>query len=211
MKEGDVSLRVEKVTLPRQPRKGRGAKAGHRERVAARQQQAMRLRVAGASYASIANALGVSKQQAFRDCTTALTETLTLRDSAAERYRELECARLDALLVACWPRAQAGSAEHVRAAVRIAERRARLLGLDAAVASKLELTGTVAVPDERFRVALADESVDSLVARAEKLRAMLAEMQLPELVAETQSTPLTAEERYASVLAERRAAAGPAH
>lgn len=58
-----VTLRHGKVTR----RTGRAAKPGHRERVAERQRQAMRLRLAGCSLRRIADELGVSKQQAFRD------------------------------------------------------------------------------------------------------------------------------------------------
>ena len=48
----------------------------------------------------------------------ALVETLNHRDGDAAAYRELELSRLDALLVACWPHASKGSAEHVRARPR---------------------------------------------------------------------------------------------
>lgn len=165
-----------KVT-PRMPRTGKGAQAGHRERVAERQQRAMALRVAGASYAAIARTIGVSKQQAFRDCHAALRETLTLRDTDAAKYRELECARLDALLLACWPHAQKGNAEHVRAAVRISERRSRLLGLDAQVAAKLELSGmplvNVTAHESSSYTALSDAELAVRLRRARETLATL--------------------------------------
>jgi hypothetical protein len=195
------------------PRKGRGAKAGHRELVGARQADAMRLRIAGASFAQIARQLGTSKQQSFRDVRAALAETLNHRDVDAAAYRELELSRLDALLVAVWPHAQKGSAEHVRAAVRIGERRARLLGLDAAVASKLDMSGHTVVdhrwsPEDQYT----GLSMPDLLARADVMRTGLrllveAEAVAAPVVVDADPVALTVEERYERVLRDRRRSA----
>jgi hypothetical protein len=49
-----------------------------------------------------------------------------------------------------WPQIRAGSPPAVSAAVRVSERRARLLGLDAPVATRSELTGSLGVYAERL-------------------------------------------------------------
>jgi hypothetical protein len=49
-----------------------------------------------------------------------------------------------------WPRIQVGSAAAVSAGVRICERRSRLLGLDAPVVTKSELTGSLGVYAEKL-------------------------------------------------------------
>jgi hypothetical protein len=194
------------------PRKGKGAAPGHRERVAERQADAMRLRVAGASFAQIARQLGVSKQQAFRDTRRALDETLAHRDGSADSYRELELSRLDALLVACWKFATAGSAEHVRACVRIAERRARLLGLDASVRQQIEMKGGPAIVvnnnDNRPYENLSDAEIVARLDRArESLRQSMAEETLRAMADNVALTPVenppTPLEAYAARLAER--------
>lgn len=49
---------------------------------------------------------------------------------AVEQHRALELARLDALQVGLWDRAEAGDVKAVLAVLRIIEQRSRLLGLD---------------------------------------------------------------------------------
>jgi hypothetical protein len=48
-----------------------------------------------------------------------------------------------------WPEIKKGSAPAVTAGVRVSERRARLLGLDAPTASRTELTGSLYVASRR--------------------------------------------------------------
>lgn len=49
---------------------------------------------------------------------------------AVDEHRALELARLDALQVGLWERAEAGDVKAVNAVLRIIEQRSRLLGLD---------------------------------------------------------------------------------
>jgi hypothetical protein len=51
--------------------------------------------------------------------------------------RELELTRLDAMLLPLWRRVQAGEEKAIDRALRIMERRARLLGLDAPTRGEL--------------------------------------------------------------------------
>lgn len=67
---------------------------------------------------------------------TASTATAALSENVPENVtelRRLEGARLDRLQAAVWPKALSGDPAAVRAVVRLMERRARLLGLDAPV------------------------------------------------------------------------------
>lgn len=103
-----------------------------------RKLQALELRKAGVSFQAIADALGYrSASGAFAAVKAALNATL--REPASE-LRELELARLDALLLPFWRRAQGGDDKAVDRCLRIMERRARLLGLDAPTNTKVELS-----------------------------------------------------------------------
>lgn len=93
-----------------------------------RQLKALELRKAGASYRAIAAQLGYSLTGAYKAVDKALTATLS---EAAEPLRTLELERLDAMQVALWPQARQGNQGAVDRILRIMERRAKLLGLDA--------------------------------------------------------------------------------
>lgn len=92
-----------------------------------RQKQALELRMAGVSYATIAEQLGYSDMSgAHRAVGRALKRTL---QEPADKLRELEAERLDKLLLGLWPsRTNLGVVDRI---LRIMERRAKLLGLDA--------------------------------------------------------------------------------
>jgi hypothetical protein len=197
------SLPQDKVTK-KMPRKGKGAKSGHREKVARRQQRAMSLRLAGASYAQIASVCRVSKQQSFRDVLASLHESLELRNSDANFYRETELLRLDAMLVALWPKVQKADVEAVHAALRISQRRSALLGLDALQASRLELSGGVLhiQPAPNPLEKLTDTQLLERLAQLQLLLTPAAPMLPPPPEAETPET------RYAKVLEARRAGNG---
>ncbi len=90
---------------------------------------ALELRKAGATYDEIARRLGYSNRSAARRLVVrALDRTVS---EPANELRTLECARLDALLQALWPKAMEGNPRSVEVALQVMERRARLLGLDA--------------------------------------------------------------------------------
>lgn len=102
-----------------------------------RQRQALELRKAGASFEAIADRLGYgSKSGAYQAVMSAIKRTLR---EPADEVRELEEQRLDALLLAIWPQATKGNQGAIDRALRIMERRARLLGLDKP--AKLEHSG----------------------------------------------------------------------
>lgn len=94
-----------------------------------RQRQALELRKRGMSYSDIAAAIGYkSPSGAHQAVAHALKKTLR---EEADGLREMEAERLDALLDAVWDKAMRGNKDAVDRVLRIMERRARLLGLDA--------------------------------------------------------------------------------
>ena len=117
-----------------------------------RQLQALELRKAGATYEAIAERLGYADRSgAFRAVTSALKATLR---EPADELRTLELERLDSALLAIWRQVQAGDLHAIDRLVRLAERRAKLLGLDAA--AKIEESGETVI-----RVVYADNRSDA--------------------------------------------------
>lgn len=95
---------------------------------AERRRQALELRRAGASYEDIGRALEVNKGTIHRWVMRAIHE------ATVEPARELitvEQQRLDRMQQGLWAKATQGNATAVLAVLKIMERRARLLGLDA--------------------------------------------------------------------------------
>lgn len=101
-----------------------------------RERLVLDLRRAGATFDDIATQAGYADPsgawQAYR---RAIGRTLT--EAHADEQRELEAARLDSLQQAIWDRAIAGDLPAVNGVLRIMERRARLLGLDAPARSQV--------------------------------------------------------------------------
>lgn len=87
------------------------------------------MRLAGVSFEEIATRLGYSsKSGAYKAVTTALQKTI---QEPANELRTLELTRLDAMLQATWDAAQRGLPQAVDRVLKIMERRAKYLGLDA--------------------------------------------------------------------------------
>jgi DNA-binding CsgD family transcriptional regulator len=100
---------------------------------------ALELRRAGKTYRAIGAALGITEPGAHACVKRALARgAAELREAAAEAI-ELDLERLDALLAGFWDRAEAGDEDAADRVLKILERRAKLLGLDAA--ARTELTG----------------------------------------------------------------------
>lgn len=95
---------------------------------AERKKNALELRLAGASYRDIAQALNCSVGTATNDCKEALAE---IPMQQADEMRTVELSRLDRLQRAVWPSAVKGNLEAVDRAIKIIDRRAKLFGLDA--------------------------------------------------------------------------------
>ena len=87
----------------------------------------MKLRLAGASYAAIADKLDCSKSQAHRDVKDALDE---IKREPAQQVLDMELQRLDQMLLGLYKPSVSGDVKAVLATLRIMDRRARYLGLD---------------------------------------------------------------------------------
>lgn len=96
-----------------------------------RRRMAFELRKAGATYDEIGKSLGITRQSAYGLVSKVLEDlqAQTAEDAAAVKAMELQ--RLDAMLKGLWPAASKGSPQSVEKALKVMERRARLLGLDA--------------------------------------------------------------------------------
>lgn len=96
---------------------------------------ALELRKRGLTYSQIAAQTGYkSAQAAHKAVMTALQRTT---QEPADEVRKLELERLDALLSGVWYAAINGDDKAVNNALRIMERRAKLLGLDAPVKNEV--------------------------------------------------------------------------
>ena len=102
-----------------------------------RQKEALSLRLVGLSYDAIAERLEFANRSgAFRAVQAALKKTL---QEPADELRTLELERLDSMLLPMMAQAKKGNQGAVDRVLRIMERRAKLLGLDAP--TKQEVTG----------------------------------------------------------------------
>jgi hypothetical protein len=92
-----------------------------------RQRQALELRKAGLAYSGIGEAMGISRNRAYRLVKKAL---LKIIKEPANEVLTMELSRLDHLLFAVWDKASLGDPIAINSALKIMERRAKLLGLD---------------------------------------------------------------------------------
>lgn len=121
----------------------------------ARRIEALDLRKAGCAYAAIGKQLKVSGEQARIDVMTALKTLAEHQDTETAEYRNLELERLDRMLLAVWGDALKGHLGAIDRALKISERRARLMGLDAPV--KQELSGGLNLTWESLMVRAVDD------------------------------------------------------
>lgn len=100
-----------------------------------REREALELRKAGASYDQIAQRLDVSRDTARAIVMRALENLNTACEESADEIRRLEVERIDTLLLGLWDKARKGDVAAVDRVLRLQDRRAKLLGLDAAPAA----------------------------------------------------------------------------
>lgn len=110
---------------------GRGEDKASPRLIKAREKskRALEMRKAGAHYDVIAERLGYADPSGAQRAVMAGLRELTRED--AEDVRMLELARLDALWMSAYQKAVTGSVAHVGVLLKIMERRAKLMGLDA--------------------------------------------------------------------------------
>jgi hypothetical protein len=98
---------------------------------AVRRKEAVDFRLQGMTYREIALELGVTPTRARQLVAEALAAIEKDTAESAEELRRLELDRLDQLQCGLWEEAAGGNLKAVGAALKIMERRARLVGLDA--------------------------------------------------------------------------------
>lgn len=102
-----------------------------------RQAKALALRKAGIGYQEIAAELGYAGPAgAYKAIQTALRKTI---QEPADEVRSLELARLDSMLRAIWTRILDGNDYAIDRGLKIMERRAKMLGLDAPTKVNIDL------------------------------------------------------------------------
>lgn len=103
--------------------------------VLAKRRQAVELRLRGNSYVDIARELGITAQAAYQTVSAALDEARKELREKSKELRELEADRLDILYRkvadAVMPDDSPIDPKLIETALKIMERRAKLLGLDA--------------------------------------------------------------------------------
>lgn len=104
---------------------------GRSLRVAARRSNVLELRRQGESFRTISERLGTPVGTIHRDYARALSAARALEGQEADEHRTLDLLRLDRWLSRLAPFCEAGSPAHIGTALRVLERRSRLLGLDA--------------------------------------------------------------------------------
>jgi len=97
--------------------------------------KALELRMAGFSYPEIAGRLGISTGTAYNYVSGTLAKTKQEAAETAEQIRTLEVSRLDKMLAVLAPMAEQGDMQAIDRILKIQERRAAYLGLDAPKAS----------------------------------------------------------------------------
>lgn len=110
------------------------------------QAKALELRRMGLGYVEIGNQLGLKKSQAHRLVVAGMAEARAQIGASADELRTEELSRLDGMLAGLWPRARKGEVVAVDRVLKIGERRAKLLGLEAPV--RIETTGRDGAPIE---------------------------------------------------------------
>jgi orotate phosphoribosyltransferase-like protein len=115
------------------------ANPGNTEEIAERRVKAFELRKKGNNYREIAKELGVSPATIVLDVKAVLNQLAKEQQKEAADYKALELDRLETLQIKMWELAEKGDHGAVDRVLRIMERRARLLGLDAP--TKTEISG----------------------------------------------------------------------
>ena len=117
---------------------------------AERSRSAIEMRKAGLTYDVIAQRLGFANRSgAFKAVERGIRSIMR---EPADDLRSLELERLDTIQVGLWTKARSGDVQAIDRLLRIMERRAKLLGLDAPEASTVSIDATVEMQDEQQRL-----------------------------------------------------------
>lgn len=128
--EEDSALRTQQETELDAYRKA-GGSSKKKLATAQRYHTIMKMRLEGHSQYSIAQALGITQAAVSRAIAVACVKANEVQADRVEHYRRLQSERLDMVLTKLWPRIEQGDVNAAATLVKIEERRAKLLGLDA--------------------------------------------------------------------------------
>ena len=96
-----------------------------------REEEALKLRLGGLTYRVIGERMGISESGAYKAVIRALKRLNERIAEKAEEVRRMELERLDKMLRGLWPAALRGHQGAIDRVLRIMQRRAMYLGLDA--------------------------------------------------------------------------------
>jgi predicted DNA-binding protein YlxM (UPF0122 family) len=113
--------------------------------ITARQEKAIQLRRSGLSLREIASRLEVNVATIHSDIKTMLAEAIKENVDNADQLRAMEIERLDRMTMAIQAQVTAGHLGAIDRAIRISERRAKLLGLDMPVKQEVKHSGGMAI------------------------------------------------------------------
>ncbi len=109
--------------------------------------QAFAIRKGGHSYKAIAAQLGVNERTVRRDIRRVLDDLNARALGQAELYQRMQLERINDMWKGVWPAILRGDLEAVRTGLRIMEREAKLLGLDAP--TKIDIEQRIRIMAER--------------------------------------------------------------
>lgn len=112
--------------MGRRPKETKPSTIGNTER----RRQAVDLRRAGLTFNAIGKEMGISPQAAHQLVTLSLRDFRTDTAEAVEDHRRLELARLERIVEIVWPQVEEGRGDAVDRVLKVAQRKAALLGLD---------------------------------------------------------------------------------
>ena len=95
-----------------------------------KQEEALQYRIAGLSYSKIAAQMKLSKSGCHNLVVAALKDSAARIETNADQLREMELARIDRLIGACYSQAINGSPPHLREIRSFMELRCKLLGIE---------------------------------------------------------------------------------
>ncbi len=130
------------------------------------EKECLRLRMAGLSYEVIARNVGCSRAGAHRAVMRAIERTIRENNETAQDVLNLELKRLDTMMNVLWRKVLEGELGAVDRVLRVMERRAKYLGLDAP--HRMEHTGKDGAPirHEYDFSHLSDEELELEIAAA---------------------------------------------
>lgn len=112
--------------MGRRPKITKPSTIGHTER----RRQAVDLRRAGLTFEAIGAEMGITSASAFELVKKSLEDFRSDTAEAVEDHRRLELARLERIVEILWPQVEEGRGDAVDRVLKVAQRKAALLGLD---------------------------------------------------------------------------------